>query len=46
MATKNPAFMAGVPELIVLKLLAEREMYGYDIARAIKVTTREALTDA
>jgi PadR family transcriptional regulator, regulatory protein PadR len=44
MATKNPAFMAGVPELIVLKLLAEREMYGYDIARAIKVTTREALT--
>jgi PadR family transcriptional regulator, regulatory protein PadR len=44
MATKNPAFMAGVPELIVLKLLAEREMYGYEIARAIKSTTRDALS--
>jgi PadR family transcriptional regulator, regulatory protein PadR len=43
MATKNPAFMAGVPELVVLGILANSEMYGYEIARAIKATTRDAL---
>jgi PadR family transcriptional regulator, regulatory protein PadR len=44
MAAKNPAFMAGVPELVVLGLLADREMYGYEIARAIKAATHDALT--
>jgi PadR family transcriptional regulator PadR len=44
MAAKNPAFMVGVPELVVLSLLAERQMYGYEIARAIKVTTGDALS--
>jgi PadR family transcriptional regulator, regulatory protein PadR len=44
MAAKNPAFMAGVPELVVLGLLAAREMYGYEIARAIKATTHDALS--
>jgi PadR family transcriptional regulator PadR len=43
MSAKNPAFMAGVPELVVLGLLAEREMYGYEIARAIKAATHDAL---
>jgi PadR family transcriptional regulator PadR len=43
MAPKNPAFMAGVPELVVLGLLAGREMYGYEIARAIKAATHDAL---
>jgi PadR family transcriptional regulator PadR len=43
MAAKNPAFMAGVPELVVLGLLADREMYGYEIARAIKAATHDAL---
>jgi PadR family transcriptional regulator, regulatory protein PadR len=43
MAVKNPAFMAGVPELVVLSLLADREMYGYEIARAIKAATHDAL---
>jgi PadR family transcriptional regulator, regulatory protein PadR len=41
---KNPAFMAGIPELVVLRLLADREMYGYEIARAIKTVTRDALS--
>ena len=40
---KNPAFMTGVPELLVLKLLAGREMYGYEIARAVKSTTNDGL---
>ena len=44
MAIKNPAFMAGVPELVVLGLLADREMYGYEIARAIKAATGDALS--
>jgi PadR family transcriptional regulator, regulatory protein PadR len=43
MAARNPAFMAGVPELVVLGLLADREMYGYEIARAIKAATHDAL---
>jgi PadR family transcriptional regulator PadR len=43
MSAKNPAFMAGVPEFVVLGLLAEREMYGYEIARAIKAATHDAL---
>jgi PadR family transcriptional regulator, regulatory protein PadR len=43
-AAKNPAFMVGVPELVVLSLLAGREMYGYEIARAIKITTGDALS--
>lgn len=35
--------MSGVPELLVLSLLAEREMYGYEIARSIRLMTRDAL---
>jgi PadR family transcriptional regulator PadR len=41
---KNPSFMAGIPEFLVLRLLADREMYGYEIARAIKIATQEALS--
>jgi PadR family transcriptional regulator PadR len=44
MTAKNPGFMAGVPELAVLSLLAGREMYGYEIARSIKATTRDAFS--
>jgi PadR family transcriptional regulator PadR len=36
--------MAGVPELVVLRLLAEREMYGYEIARSIKAVTQDLLS--
>jgi PadR family transcriptional regulator PadR len=35
--------MAGVPELLLLTLLCEREMYGYELARAIQTLTREAI---
>jgi PadR family transcriptional regulator PadR len=44
MAAKNPGFMAGVPELVVLSLLAGREMYGYEIARSIKAASRDAFS--
>lgn len=32
----NPNFMNGVPELLILTLLAQQEMYGYEIVQAIR----------
>jgi PadR family transcriptional regulator PadR len=40
----NPSFLNGVPELLVLKLLSRREMYGYEIVKAIQAETKEILT--
>ncbi|PRD41786.1 PadR family transcriptional regulator [Phyllobacterium phragmitis] len=40
----NPNFMNGVPELLVLKLLAEREMYGYEVVQAVRRRTGETIT--
>jgi PadR family transcriptional regulator PadR len=44
MTDRNPALMAGIPELVVLRLLADREMYGYEIARSIKTVTQDLLS--
>jgi PadR family transcriptional regulator, regulatory protein PadR len=44
MAGKNPSLMAGIPELVVLSLLTDREMYGYEIARSIKTVTQDLLS--
>jgi PadR family transcriptional regulator, regulatory protein PadR len=35
----NPNFMNGVPELVILKLLQQEEMYGYEIVQAIRSRT-------
>lgn len=35
----NPNFMNGVPELLILKLLQQQEMYGYEIVQAISSRT-------
>jgi len=35
----NPNFMNGVPELLILRLLQEEEMYGYEIVQAIRSRT-------
>ena len=40
----NPNFMAGVPELVILNLLREREMYGYQIVQAIRTGSSGALS--
>ena len=40
----NPNFLNGVPELLVLRLLEEREMYGYEIVQAIRRGTGEVIT--
>lgn len=37
---RDPTLMSGVPELVVLRLLAKQEMYGYEIARSLKVHRR------
>jgi len=39
----NPSFMTGVPEILILRLLADREMYGYELVQAIEAATREAI---
>ena len=44
MAKTNAAFMSGVPELVVLRLLSRQEMYGYELVRAIRLTSNEALS--
>jgi PadR family transcriptional regulator PadR len=43
MAQTNPPFMSGVPELLVLRMLAAREMYGYEIVKAVRLVTGEAI---
>ena len=35
--------MSGVPELLVLRLLMNREMYGYEIVKAVRLVTGEAI---
>jgi PadR family transcriptional regulator PadR len=35
----NPNFMNGVPELLILRLLQQDEMYGYEIVRSIRTRT-------
>jgi PadR family transcriptional regulator, regulatory protein PadR len=44
MKKTNPSFLNGVPELLVLRLLAGREMYGYQIVEEIRIQTEEALS--
>ena len=43
MGQTNPPFMTGVPELLTLRLLARQEMYGYELVRAIRSATSEAI---
>ena len=35
----NPDFLNGVPELLMLSLLARRPMYGYELVQAIRQST-------
>ena len=44
MKKTNPDFLNGVPELLLLKLLSRREMYGYEIVRAIQSETLHHLS--
>ena len=44
MAQTNPPFMSGVPELLLLRLLEQREMYGYELVRSIRQVTGDAIS--
>lgn len=44
MSQTNPPFMSGVPELLLLRLLGQREMYGYELVKAIRIVTSEAIS--
>ncbi len=39
MRKSNPAFLNGVPEMLLLQLLTRRPMYGYELVQAIKSAT-------
>ena len=39
----NPDFLNGVPELLVLRLLARRPMHGYELVQSLHAATGEAL---
>lgn len=39
----NPDFLNGVPELLILRMLAEREMHGYLLVQELKRATGEEL---
>ena len=40
----NPNFMAGVPELMILRLLQGHEMYGYQLVQAIRAETGDVVS--
>jgi len=39
----NPNFMNGVPGLLILRVLQDGEMYGYEIVQAIRRRTHEVI---
>jgi len=43
MVTRAASFAAEVSELLLLRLLSEREMYGYELAKAVQTLTRQRL---
>lgn len=43
MAQSTSSFLNGVPELLVLRLLRDREMYGYELVQAIRQSTGDSI---
>jgi PadR family transcriptional regulator, regulatory protein PadR len=43
MAQRSSTFSAGVSELLLLRLLAQREMYGYELAKTVQAVTRQEI---
>lgn len=44
MERTGPLFMGGVPELLVLRLLSSKPMYGYELVKSIRLATGEAIS--
>lgn len=40
----NPDYLNGVPELVILRLLNDQPMYGYELVQRIRVSSGEQLT--
>jgi PadR family transcriptional regulator, regulatory protein PadR len=38
----DPTFTTGVSELVVLRLLSNREMYGYELIKVVRLSTSES----
>jgi PadR family transcriptional regulator PadR len=43
MTRTGPLFKTGIPELLLLRLLSEKEMYGYEIVQAIRERTADMI---
>jgi PadR family transcriptional regulator PadR len=43
MRRTNPDFLNGVPELLILQLLAQRPMHGYELVQFIRAASGERL---
>jgi PadR family transcriptional regulator PadR len=43
MALRTSSFSAGVCELLLLRLLAQREMYGYELGKTVQAITRQEI---
>lgn len=43
MSRSGASLMSGVPELLLLRLLSRGEMYGYQLARSIRVMSQETI---
>ncbi|HET6340246.1 MAG TPA: PadR family transcriptional regulator [Polyangiales bacterium] len=39
----SPGYLSGVPEILILRLLSDREMYGYEIVQAIEVESESEI---
>jgi PadR family transcriptional regulator PadR len=44
MERTNAAFMSGVPEFLVLRLLSREPMYGYELVKSIRLISGEAIS--
>ena len=40
---KDNEFLNGIPELLILRLLGNRPMYGYELVQAIRLASSEVL---
>lgn len=43
MAAPSSPFINGVPELLILRLLRDQEMYGYELVQQIRSATKDQL---
>jgi PadR family transcriptional regulator, regulatory protein PadR len=44
MQRSSSTLVQGIPELLLLQLLSRREMYGYELAKAVRLSTSDAIS--